>query len=100
MVRSLRLLPEKVRVGTKIRKENSSRLTFDRIGLDELRTVHKQCLGNSFPGGYRFGQAEIHVRGGKLVHVKPDVLRPRILDQILICGGATVSQRRARQREI
>ena len=87
IVRSLRLLPENFRSELEEGKgENRFRLTFDRVGLDELSTVHKQSLRNSFPRGYRFGQAEIHVRGGKLVNVKPDVLWPRILDQVLICG--------------
>lgn len=60
------------------------RATFNRVGLDELCTVHEQCLGNGLPGGYRLWQAEIHVCGGKLVNVKPDVLWPCIFNQIFV----------------
>jgi hypothetical protein len=50
IVRSLRLFPEK-RSGSsrEIKMGNSLRVTFDRVGLDELCTVHKQCVGNGFP---------------------------------------------------
>ena len=54
IVRSLRLLPETSEF-KHYKRRNYSLLTFDRVGLDELCTVHKQRIGDSFPRRYRFG---------------------------------------------
>jgi hypothetical protein len=70
--------------------------TFDRVGLDELSTVYKQRLGDGIPRGYRLGKAEVYVCGGNFVHMKPDILWPRILDQLFI-WVALVSWRSARK---
>jgi hypothetical protein len=51
IVRSLRLLPERFKFESERERGTRNRLalTFDRVGLDELRTVHKYCFGDSFP---------------------------------------------------
>jgi hypothetical protein len=87
IVRSLRLFPEKLLVRARngeTGKRGFWRITFDRVGLDELCTIHEQRLGDVFPRGYRLWQAEVHMCGGKLVDVKPDVLWPRVFDQIFV----------------
>ena len=80
IVRSLRLFPEKFRFGTLMETENDFGLTFDGVGLYELRAIHKKWFGNGIPRGSRLWEAEVHVRGGKLVNMKPDVLWPRVFD--------------------
>jgi hypothetical protein len=83
-VRSLRLFPKKFWFKPEGKMGKDLRVTFDRVGLDELCTVHKQRVGNGFPRGYRLWQADVHVCGGKFINVKPNVLWPRIFNQIFI----------------
>ena len=84
IVRSLRLFPGKVLVRIGAGNRKGVRATFDRVGLDELCTVREQCFGDGLPRGYRLWHAEVHMCGRKFVNVKPDVLWPRIFDQVFI----------------
>ena len=84
IVRSLRLFPETFGFGTRRETGNDFGVTFDGVGLYELRTIYKQWFWNGLPRGYRLWKTEVHVCRGKLVDVKPDVLRPCVFNQIFI----------------
>jgi hypothetical protein len=60
--------------------------TLDGVRLDELRTVREDGLRDRVPREPG-REAQVHVRGRELVDVEPHVLRPRVLDQVLVCGA-------------
>lgn len=63
--------------------------TLDAVRLDELGAVDERGLRDGVPGPAG-RHAEVDVRGGELVDVEPDVLRPRVLDQVLVSRGRRV----------
>ncbi len=57
--------------------------TFYRVRLHKLSTVNEQGLWDGVPC-HALRHSHVNVCGRQLVDVEPDVLRPSILDQVLI----------------
>lgn len=58
--------------------------TFDGVRLDELRTICEQGLRHALPC-HVLGHADVNVGRREFVDVKPDILRPCVFDELLVC---------------
>ena len=56
---------------------------LNTIRLDERRTIQQQIVGNTVQRHAWF-HAQIHVRRTQIVHVKPNIFRESVFDQIFI----------------
>lgn len=58
--------------------------TLDRVCLHELCTVGEEVLCDRFPR-HTLRHAQVDVCRREFVDVKPDILRPGVLDEVFIC---------------
>ena len=59
-------------------------LTFNAVGLGQLRAVGQQWLANLLPA-LALWQADVDMCRREVIDVKPDIFLPAMLDQFFVC---------------